>query len=140
MDTEELSADISSILENRFEALEAKMSALIGAIDPPQDFSGTIDVQRIEEKLDKILEMENSELLAAVSDQSQSIRAVIDEVEERKGQLNEQYNQKLKDIEKMVLPLLVHLTKDPDKEYIKWPNRAGVCREQVNRILGVTRS
>jgi|TARA_Y100000034_G_C6794667_1_gene356081 hypothetical protein len=140
IDTEELSADISSLLEQRFGALEDKVAAMINALDPSQDFSDIIDVQRIEDKLDKILQMENNELLLAVSDQSESIRAVIDEVEERKGQLNEQYTQKLKDIEKMILPLLVHLTKDPDKEYIKWPNRAAVCREQVNRILAVTRS
>ena len=140
VDTEELSDSIAEILESKFESLETKLTALINQSDPPQDFSDVIDTQRIEEKLDKILAMENTELLLAVSDQSESIRAVIDEVEERKGELNEQYNQKLKDVEKLVLPLLVHLTKDPDKEYIKWPNRAEVCKEQVNRILSVTRS
>jgi len=140
VDTEELSGNIAEILESKFESLETKLTALINQSDPPQDFSDIVDTQRIEDKLDKILAMENAELLSAVSDQSESIRAVIDEVEERKGQLNEQYNQKLKDIEKLVLPLLVHLTKDPDKEYIKWPNRAEVCKTQVNRILTITRS
>ncbi|MBC8442576.1 MAG: hypothetical protein H8D80_00135 [Proteobacteria bacterium] len=140
VDTEELSDNIAEILESKFESLETKLTSLINQSDPPQDFSDIIDIQRIEDKLDKILAMENAELLSAVTDQSESIRAVIDEVEERKGQLNEQYNQKLKDIEKLVLPLLVHLTKDPDKEYIKWPNRAEVCKTQVNRILTITRS
>jgi hypothetical protein len=140
VDTEELSGTIAELLDGRFDALEAKVTSLINSMDPSTDFSDVIDTQRIEDKLDKILEMENTELLTAVSDQGESIRAVIDEVEERKGQLNEQYNLKLKEIEKMVLPLLVHLTKNPDKEYIKWPNRATICREQVNRILAVTRS
>tara|TARA_B100000131_G_C17857119_1_gene508446 strand:+ start:139 stop:693 length:555 start_codon:yes stop_codon:yes gene_type:complete len=140
VDTDELSGNIADLLDSRFQALEEKVTALINQMDPSTDFSDVIDTQRIEEKLDQILQMENAELLSAVSDQSESIRAVIDEVEERKGQLNEQYNLKLKEIEKMVLPLLVHLTKNPDKEYIKWPNRAQICREQVNRILAVTRS
>jgi len=83
--------------------------------------------------------MENNELMSAVSDQSESIRAVIDEVEERKGQLNEQYTVRMREVEKLIMPLLIHLKKNPSKEYIYWPNRTSKIDEQITRILAYTR-
>ena len=84
--------------------------------------------------------MENNELMSAVSDQSESIRAVIDEVEERKGQLNEQYTVRMREVEKLIMPLLIHLKKNPSKEYIYWPNRKAIITSQIDRIQKVTRN
>ena len=42
--------------------------------------------------------MESSQVANALGEQSNSIRAVIDEVEERKGELNEKFAAKLKDL------------------------------------------
>ena len=93
----------------------------------------------MEEKLDKILSMENTEMVAALNEQGNNIRAVIDEVEERKNQLNDQYAEKLSEIEKTVLPLLINLTKNPEREYLKWPDRAEKVRSHIQKVLELTR-
>ena len=89
-----VSSDEVADLASSIEALESKVNAVLIKLDNESDdtFSPAVDVDmsRVEEKLDKILAMENQELMSAVSEQSNSIRAVIDEVEERKAQLNEQ--------------------------------------------------
>lgn len=48
--------------------------------------------------------------------------------------------QKLANIEKLILPLLVNLMKNPDKDYIHWPNRVPLIEKQIDKILAITRS
>jgi len=48
--------------------------------------------------------------------------------------------QKLSSIEKLVLPLLVNLMKNPEKDYIHWPNRVPLIEKQIEKILAITRS
>ena len=48
--------------------------------------------------------------------------------------------QKLSTVEKLILPLLVNLMKNPDKDYIHWPNRVPLIEKQIERILAITRS
>jgi hypothetical protein len=54
--------------------------------------------------------------------------------------IEEKYKAKLKEVEGMILPLLVNLKKNPDKAYIHWPNRTPVIDKQIERITSVTRS
>ena len=142
----EVSSEVAAQLESHMDTLEGKINAVIIKLDnitdgDSDDFSpATFDTSRIEEKLDTILAMENAELASAVSDQSESIRAVIDEVEERKALLTYQYKVKIRDVEKLVMPLLYHLTQNPEKEYILWPDRAEKVQGQINKILEVTRA
>ena len=46
---------------------------------------------------------------------------------------------KLVQVEKMIMPLLVNLLKNADKDYIHWPNRAPKIQEQIDKLLAVTR-
>ena len=50
------------------------------------------------------------------------------------------YKKKLNDVEKLIIPLLVNLMKNPNVDTIKWPNRAPVIEKQIERILAITRS
>ncbi len=52
----------------------------------------------------------------------------------------EELKAKLLQLEKLVMPLLVNLMKNPEKEFIKWPNRKEVIEKQIEKILFVTRS
>ena len=143
----EPSSDVSSEemveISSSIEALESKINAILIKLDNDSDdtFSPAVevDMSRVEEKLDRILAMENAELATAVSEQSNNIRAVIDEVEERKAQLNEQYTVRMREVEKLIMPLLIHLKKNPTKEYIYWPNRTAKINDQIQRILAYTR-
>ena len=46
---------------------------------------------------------------------------------------------KLRDVEDLVLPLLYNLQKNPEKEYIHWPNRTAIIDNQIEKIKAVTR-
>ena len=52
----------------------------------------------------------------------------------------DQTKSKLQQVESLILPLLNNLMKNPEKEYIHWPNRQAVIKKQIDRILAVTRS
>ena len=98
------------------------------------------DIERLERKLDDMLQMQTDELYVALSGQSADIRAVIDEVEERKAQLSVAYKTKMSAIEGLIMPLLYNLKKNPEKEYIYWPNRENKIQDQITKILAMTRA
>jgi len=138
---EELASGLVTELNTKLTDLEGKLNAVLLRLDDSSDgeMMPPVDMSRIEEKLDKILEMENTEMLSALNEQGDSIRAVIDEVEERKALLNNQYRAKLSQIEKTVLPLLINLTKNPEREYLKWPERAEKVQSYIQKVLQLTR-
>jgi hypothetical protein len=43
-------------------------------------------------------------------------------------------------LEKIIMPLLRNLQKNPDDVYIKWPNRKEVIEKQIKKIVAITRS
>ena len=81
-------------------------------------------VARIEAKMDQILSLYNDGKLGLDAERKQ----MQDDV---KGRLNE--------LEKLIMPLLVNLMKNPDKEYIYWPNRKEKIQEQIDKVLSLTR-
>ena len=54
---------------------------------------------------------------------------------ELEGQLKE----KMGSVEKLILPLLVNLYKTADEPYIHWPNRQPIVKEQIDKLLAITR-
>ena len=52
----------------------------------------------------------------------------------------EELRDKLLEVEKLIMPLLVNLMKNPEKEYIKWPNRVPIIQKQIEKILAITRN
>jgi hypothetical protein len=59
-------------------------------------------------------------------------------VETTKNTLAE-VEQRLADVEKMIIPFLKKLHSTGDKEYIYWPNRKPVIEKQIEQILKLTR-
>ena len=59
--------------------------------------------------------------------------------EKRKAELEYVYKDQMKKLEKLVLPLLHNLMKNPENEYIKWPNRTTIVQKQINKIVAITR-
>ena len=66
------------------------------------------------------------------------------EVDARKKELEEKYQEEnqqvFKNLEKMIIQLLKNLMKNPEKEYIYWPNRTEKIQKQIDKILEITRS
>ena len=52
----------------------------------------------------------------------------------------EAYKDKLKEVEKLIIPFMTKLLKTADKEYIYWPNRKPAIEKQIEKILKLTRS
>ena len=46
---------------------------------------------------------------------------------------------KLRDVEDLILPLLLNLKKNPEKDYIKWANRTVIIDKQIEKIKEITR-
>ena len=104
--------------------------------------SGEI-IGRLETKLDKILR--------EVSGASEKIDAKHEvELEIAKSQMDDEYDlrkdnlgkiqaDKFKQLEKLIIPLLIKLAKSPEA-YIHWPNRAEVIEAQLKKIVAITRA
>lgn len=60
-------------------------------------------------------------------------------INEHRALLEADVSGKLKDVELLILPLLQNLKKNPEKDYIHWPNRTAIIDKQIEKILAVTR-
>jgi len=79
---------------------------------------------RVENKIDQVLTLYNEGKLGL-------------DAERQKLQI--ETKSKLKELEQLIMPLLVNLMKNPEKEYIYWPNRKEKIQEQIDKVLSLTR-
>ena len=63
-----------------------------------------------------------------------------EEFEQNLAEVESECTTKMKSLEKLIMPLLANLAKNPDKEYILWPNRKAAIEAQAKKILAITRS
>ena len=93
---------------------------------PQQPAAPSIDSDEIMDKLQqleaKILSADNSGM-----------------INEHRSLIESDVATKLRDVEDLVLPLLFNLQKNPEKEYIHWPNRTAIIDKQIEKIKAVTR-
>lgn len=68
------------------------------------------------------------------------LKTAVEQIEDRKKELNELYKIKLKELEKLIVPLINNLMKNPEKEYILWPNRQESLSKHLEKVYKVTRS
>ena len=92
----------------------------------PAPAAPSIDEDKIMDKLQqleaKILSADNSGM-----------------INEHRSLIESDVATKLRDVEYLVLPLLFNLQKNPEKEYIHWPNRTAIIDKQIEKIKAVTR-
>jgi len=50
------------------------------------------------------------------------------------------FRDKFESLESLMIPLLYNLKKNPDKEYIYWPDRESMLQSQIDQIINITRS
>jgi hypothetical protein len=81
-------------------------------------------IQRIEDKLNEMLSLYNSGKLG---------------LDAEREKMKDEVTANLKSLEQLIMPLLVNLMKNPEKEYIYWPNRTAKIQEQIDRVLLLTR-
>jgi len=81
-------------------------------------------LQRVEEKLDTMLLLYNQGKLG---------------LDAERQNMTADVKKNLKELEQLIMPLLVNLMKNPEKEYIYWPNRTSKIQEQIDKVLTLTR-
>ena len=58
----------------------------------------------------------------------------------RVEELEKKRKEDLLRLEKIIMPLLKNLQRNPEDIYIKWPNRKEVIDKQIKKIVAITRS
>ena len=81
-------------------------------------------LHRVEEKLDTMLALYNQGKLG---------------LDAERQNMTAEVQANLKELEQLIMPLLVNLMKNPEKEYIYWPNRTAKIQEQIDKVLLLTR-
>lgn len=61
------------------------------------------------------------------------------DIDSYKALVEKDVNDKLKKVEALVMPLFSNLLKNPDKDFIKWPNRKPIIEAQIAKLLAITR-
>tara|TARA_E500000178_G_C16979011_1_gene734801 strand:- start:817 stop:1224 length:408 start_codon:yes stop_codon:yes gene_type:complete len=82
------------------------------------------NISKLENKIDGIMNLYNKNKLG---------------LDAERKQMQEEVASKLVKLEQLIMPLLVNLMKNPEKEYIYWPNRIEKLQEQVDKVLELTR-
>lgn len=100
-----------------------------GEPQPQQPVVAQVDDAQLNTILDKI---ERLESLILQSDSSGMIN-------EHRELVQQDVAAKLKQVEELILPLLYNLQKNPEKDYIHWPNRTAIIDKQIEKIKSVTR-
>ena len=81
-------------------------------------------LQRVEDKLDQVLALYNDGKLG---------------LDAERDKMEDEVKENLKTLEQLIMPLLGNLMKNPEKEYIYWPNRTAKIQEQIDKVLSLTR-
>ena len=100
-----------------------------GELKPQQPVVAQVDDAQLQTIVDKI---ERLEALILQSDSSGMIN-------EHRELVQQDVAAKLRQVEDLILPLLYNLQKNPEKDYIHWPNRTAIIDKQVEKIKAVTR-
>jgi len=100
-----------------------------GEVQPQQPVVAKVDDVQLNTIIDKI---ERIESLIIQSDSSGMIN-------EHRELVQQDVAAKLKQVEDLILPLLYNLQKNPEKDYIHWPNRTAIIDKQIEKIKSVTR-
>ena len=96
---------------------------------PQQPVVAQVDDAQLQTILDKLERLEG---LVLSSDNA-------DMINEHRSLVQADVVAKLKQVEDLILPLLYNLQKNPEKDYIHWPNRTAIIDKQVEKIKSVTR-
>lgn len=102
----------------------------------------TVDEAEVEEFESKVRSKVAEESASISNDLEQKINKLL---EVRSGdtskiqELEKKRKEELLNVEKIIMPLLRNLQKNPDDIYIKWPNRKDVIEKQIKKIVAITR-
>jgi hypothetical protein len=115
-------------------------------IDDYDDFDfgfSTVDeneVVEFESKVKSRVAEETTNISTGLEDKINELLKAREGDTSRVQELEKKRKEDLLKVEKIVMPLLKNLQKNPDDVYIKWPNRKEVIDKQIKKIVNITRS
>jgi hypothetical protein len=133
---EDFDFGISSVNQEEYDAAKEDVTSAVG-----------LTTANLENKIDELMTVLKGEI--SQHDNGPKLDELIAMQTELKDSLNttalqdqaiEKVNGKLKEIERLVMPLLFNLMKNPENPYIKWPNRKPIIEKQVHKIMAITRN
>ena len=105
---------------------------------PPPPVVQQVDTSPIVDRL-QTLEANMEQLINMIGRFEQAATPNFD-TDEYKQLIEKDVKEKLGKLEGLIIPLLVNLMKNPEKDYIHWPNRAPLIEQQIKKILDITRN
>ena len=144
--TKSLSEELKTTKESADDV--KSLQAQINRIVEKQESVDTIlenNTSRIEKKIDQLLNLTMEKIQSVITEHGSSMAELSDLIcNSNNDELAEKYErnlkEKMKSIEQLFLPFLKGMTRDPDKEYIKWPNRKEVIEQKAKALIAITRS
>ena len=93
----------------------------------------TVQAEVSSDQMDAIMDkLEQLEARIITSDNSEMIN-------DHRQLVESDVANKLRDVEDLIMPLLLNLKKNPEKDIIKWPNRLAIIDRQIEKIQAITR-
>ena len=77
---------------------------------------------------------------SATEDRYNEILAKLDALQTAPPEEVAKLKEDIRKLEAIIIPLLNNLLKTADKDYIYWPNRKELIEQQIQTVLGITRS
>ena len=135
--------DETGALESKLDNIKSSIQMLVSQRNEDRDEFE----KEISDAISKVTPQDTDALKATIDNINASIQTLVSYRDEDKNELknkgeamNETYKSQMKNLEKLILPLLYNLLKNPGDEYIKWPNRTGIVQAQINKIVDITRA
>ena len=115
-------------------------------IDEYEEFDfgfSTVDedeVEKFETEVKSRVAEETTNISTGLEDKINELLKAREGDTSRVEELEKKRKEDLLKVEKIIMPLLKNLQKNPDDVYIKWPNRKEVIDKQIKKIVAITRS
>ena len=127
--------------------IEGKLDKILTAVNdmpaPPEPTTTTttIDAGNVVAEESPETTAKLAQIVAALGDPEARKAEVERRLQEAIENHKENINTKLRNVEKLILPLLINLIKPESlaKKYIYWPNRKEIIERQIKKIMAVTR-
>ena len=105
---------------------------------PTTEEKPTIDPKTIDNQSLELAKVKTD--VSDIKSMMNEIMQIVDDKETITKEINdESVKAKFKDVEKLILPFLYNLMKNTE-EYIHWPNRGPIIKEQIEKLLKITRA
>lgn len=102
------------------------------------------NITKIDKKLDVIMNSTSQQIQEILADQGRSMEELSELIcksadDELASKYDKELQNRMKEVENLVIPFLKSLAKDTEKEYVYWPNRKAFLEKKAKDLINITR-